>query len=104
MYGVGVNGINSGNLYRLRALASGANSSSTAGKNIGLDLLLADVDQYDPTFYAQTAPLKHWANQIWNASNCGNNKANDTQRRTKHTMRRAYEEAALRIAYGNGAV
>ena len=48
MYGVGVTGINSTNLYRLRALASGANSSTTAGKNIGLDLLLANVDNYDP--------------------------------------------------------
>jgi hypothetical protein len=87
MYGVGVNGINSGSLHKLRALASGANSRSTAGKNIGLDLLLADVDQYDPTFLAQTAPLTHWANQIWNASNSEGKAANSTQRRTKHTMR-----------------
>ena len=104
MYGVGVNGINSGNLYKLRALATGANSSSTAGKNIGLDLLLADVDQYDPTFHAQAAPLKHWANQIWNASSCAGKGVNETQRRTRQTMRRAYEEATLRIANGNGAV
>jgi hypothetical protein len=104
MYGVGVNGINSGNLYKLRALASGANSRSTAGKNIGLDLLLADIDQYDPTYLAQSAPLKHWANQIWNASNCEAKETSSTQRKTKQIMRRAYEEATLRVANGKGAI
>jgi hypothetical protein len=81
-------------LYKLRALASGANSNSTAGKNIGLDLLLADVDNYDPTFLAQSAPLENWAKQIWNANNHTGTQS-ETQRRTKQQMRRAYEEAAL---------
>ena len=48
MYGVSIQGIAERNLYKMRAMASRATPTRAMGKNLGLDLLLADVDRYAP--------------------------------------------------------
>ncbi len=68
-YGLPVTGISDSSLLVRRRIVAAAVGSSTSGRNLDLDLLLAEGSdrcrRVDPAFEATAAPLATWAEAVW---------------------------------------
>lgn len=72
-------------------MAGKATQTRAAGRNLNLDFVLAQNERLDPLYVCTEAPLKEWAQAVWDweANNKGSDKRIGTKKQRKYGS--AYE-------------